>query len=189
MEIDKRELSRINIKFGKFFDPFLILAILFILTTSILAVNNLSPRTFSKEQMANVLGIQEDSEINFTLIRGNHNYITSENLEERGKNHFKYTTLVTKPPEGRVSKPIIQIDGLYEEKELKILLNYTNLNNAKISIFDESQDTSYILQKDSQNYSQNININQNTNNLYLVIENVRPVFFNQYIEINFFLNP
>ncbi len=189
MEIDKRELSRINIKFGKFLDPFLILAILFILTTSILAVSSLSPRTFSKEQMANVLGIQEDSEINFKLIRGSHNYITSENLEEISKNHFKYSTLVTKPPEGRISKPIIQIDNLYKEKELKIRLNYTNLNNSKISIFDESQNTSYILQKNSQNYSQNINIDQNTKDLYLVVENSRPVFFNQYIEISFFLNP
>lgn len=178
-----------NVKFGKFLDPFLILGILLILTVSILAVGSLSPRTFSKEQMANVLGIQEGDNVNFELFRGNHNYITSENLEELSKNHFKYTTVVTKPPEGRISKPILKIIGLQEDANLKVHLNYTNLNNSKISIFDESQNTSYIIQKNSQNYSQSIDVNQSTGTFYLVVENSRPVFFNQYIEINFFLNP
>ena len=187
--MDRREISRMNIKFGKFLDPFLILGILLILTVSILAVGSLSPRTFSKEQMANVLGIQEGDAVSFELIRGTHNYITSENLEELSKNHFKYTAVVNKPPEGRISKPILEIIGLQDAAQLKIHLNYTNLNNSKISIFDESRNTSYIIQKNSQNYSQNIDVNQNAGPFYLVIENSRPVFFNQYIEINFFLNP
>ncbi len=187
--MDRREISRINVKFGKFLDPFLILGILLILTISILAVDSLSPRTFSKEQMKNVLGIQEESIVDFELIRGNHNYITSERLDEISKNYFKYTTVVVKPPEGRISKPIIKIRGIQKDTNVKIHLNYTNLNNSKISIFDKSQNTSYILQQNSQNYTQNINLTQNSDTLYLIIENSRPVFFNQYIEINFFLNP
>ena len=186
--MDRREISRMNIKFGKFLDPFLILGILLILTISILAVGSLSPRTFSNEQMANVLGIQKGDAVEFELVRGNHNYITTENLEEISENHFKYTAIATKPPEGRISKPIIKIIGLQEDSILKTHLNYTNLNNSKISIFDESQNTSYIIQQNSHNYSQNIEVNQNTDTLYLVVENSRPVFFNQYIEINFFLN-
>jgi len=186
--MDRRELSRINIKFGKFFDPFLILAIISILTISVLSVRSLSPRTFSQEEVANVLGIQEHDEVSFELIRGQHNYITSEKLEEVAQTHYKYTTLVIKPTEGRISKPIVKLEGLKTNAILKAHLTYTNSNNSKISIFDESTNTSYILQKHSQNYSHNIEINEQSDTFYLVLENTKPIFFNQYIEIAFFLN-
>ena len=187
--MDRREISRINVKFGKFFDPLIILLIFVILTVSVLSVRNLSPRTFSQEQRDAVLGVQENGKVSFDLVRGNHNYITTENLEEITENHFKYTTLIKKPPQGRISKPVIKLEGLQEETEIKIYLNYTNLNNSKISIFSESNNTSYILQQDRQNYSQKFVSNQKSDLLYLVLENSRPVFFNQYLEINFFLNP
>ncbi len=186
--MDIRELRRINLKFGKFLDPFLILAIIAILTFSILSITNLSPKSFSQGQKANVLGVQDSTEISFELIRGAHNYITSEKLRQITPTHLKYTTLLKKPPEGRISKPIIKIEGLQEDAVLKAHLTYTNSTNSKISIFDKSRNTSYVLQDRLVNYSPNIKINSKTDTLYLMVENPKPILFNQYVEIAFFLN-
>ncbi len=187
--MDRRELSRINVKFGKFLDPFLILLVIMILTTSVLSIQNLKPRTFSKEQFAHVLGVQEENNVNLELISGDHRYITNESLKEINDTHYKYTAFVQKPPEGRISKPILKFKGINDEMELRTHLVYTNSNNSKISIFSESQNINYVLQEKKQNYTPNIQINSAKDTFYLVIENPTPIYFNQYIEVSFFLNP
>lgn len=187
--MDKRDLGRFNIKYGKFFDPLVILMIAVMITTPVLAVKNLSPRVLPADEISDVLGVQESEEsINFELIRGEHNYITSEKLKEISPNNFKYTTLVKKPPQGRISKPIIEIEGINKDAVLKTELMNSNSHNSKISVYDNSSETNYILQEKLNTYSQNIKVNKNTDTFYIVIENENPVLFNQYIELRFFLN-
>ncbi len=188
MEMDQREISRINMKYGKFLDPFMVICLVLVFTFSILSVRSLTPRSFSYEQRTNVLGVQqEEGEFNFELIRGQHNYISNENLKEISPTHYKYSAFVKQAPKGRISKPIVKFE-ISEEADLKAQLIYTNATNSKISLFDERKNTNYILQQNTQNYSPNINIREKSNTYYLVIENEKPLYFDQYIEVSFFLN-
>ncbi len=187
--MDKRDIDRFNIKYGKFFDPLIILVIVVMIATPVLAVKNLSPRVLPEGEISDVLGVQDGEEsVDFELIVGEHNYITSEKLNEISPSHFKYTALVKKPPQGRISKPIVEIQGLNKDAVLKTELMNSSSHNSKISVYDSSGDTKYILQEKLNSYSQNIKVNKNTDTFYLVIENENPVLFNQYIELRFFLN-
>ncbi len=186
--MDKRKVSRINMKYGKFLDPFVVIGLVLILTFAVLSVRSLTPRTFSYDQRPSILGVQQqEGEFNFKLIRGEHNYISNENLKEISSTHFKYTAFVKQAPKGRISKPIVEFE-ISEEADLKAQLIYTNATNSKISLFDERKNTNYILQENTQNYSPNINIREKSNTYYLVIENEKPLYFDQYIEVSFFLN-
>lgn len=185
--MDQREISRIKIKFGKFLDPFIILTTVLIILLSILSVRSLTPRAFLQQESPNVLGVEESfEEGSLELVQGEHNYITSETLKKTTSNLFKYTTIVKPRELGIISKPIIKIENV---ESLKIQLAYTNSTNSKISLFDKNNNTSYILQNLNQTYSPNIEINEKSETIYLLVENSKSVFFNQYIEINFFLNP
>lgn len=185
--MDKRDIERMNIKFGKFLDPFLMLAIIMIISISLLSVRSLSPRAFSQEEFNSVLGVQEKSKGEVNFVQGEHRYITSEELKQINPTHFKYTTFVKKPPKGRISKPILELEKFGSETTLRIQLTYTNSNNSKISIFDEKNKTNYILQEGNRKYTQDIKLN-NSHTLHLAVENTKPVFFDQYIELNFLLN-
>ncbi len=154
--MDKRDVERINIKFGKFLDPFLMLAIIMIVFVSLLSVKSLSPRTFSQEEFKSVLGVQDNSQGEINFVQGEHRYIASEELQQINPTHFKYTTFVKKPPKGRISKPILELEKFTSDATLRIQLTYTNSNNSKISIFDEKSKTNYILQEGSRKYTQDI---------------------------------
>lgn len=173
-------------KYGKFLDPFVVIGLVLILSFTVLSVRSLTPRSFSYEQRASVLGVQEE-EFNIELVRGEHNYISNENLKKINPTHFKYTAFIKQPPQGRISKPIVDI-ATGDEAEMKVQLIYTNASNSKVSIFDKHRNTNYILQKDTNKYSPNINVREKNNTYYLVIENEKPVYFNQYVEVAFFLN-
>ncbi len=185
--MDSRDLGRLNIKFGKFLDPVVIVLTIATIFVSIASVNNLSPRTFSKDEEKSVLGITTDNESKMLeLVGGEHNYITSENLKEITPENFQYSTLVKKRSLGKYSKPILNTKGT---KEIKVQLAYTNSNNSKISLVDEANGISYILQDKGVSYSPMITLNSNSKSIYLLVENSQNVHFNQYIEINFFVNP
>ena len=182
--MDQREISRLNMKFAKFLDPLIILTVVAIICTSVIAVFNLSPRAFSQKEALEILGV--DTEPKLELIHGGHKYITNENLQKISNNHFKYSTFIQERRSGKISKPIVKIQGT---QDLKIQIVYTNSKTSKISLVSESDKTSYLIQENTYSYSPNININSQTEEMYLLVENTKPVFFKQYIEINFFLNP
>ncbi len=184
--MDTRDISRLNIKFGKFLDPFLLLGALIIVFTSIIAIKSLTPRTFTGEKMPSVLGVTEETEDEpFQLIGGNHNYITSEKLEEISSNHFKYTTVINKKDAGVISKPIIKIKDV---KDFKAQLTYTNSTNSKVSLVDKTNNTSHLIKEKNNLYTPNIPLNDSSKEIFLLIEDDKSVFFKQYLEIHFFLN-
>lgn len=184
--MDKREILRFNLKFGKFFDPVIMLLIITILSVSILSFRNLSAQSLTQNET--VLGVQSENQPKIALIKGEHNHIHSEKLEQKSSNHFTYTCFVQKAPKGRISKPIFQLSNLEQEISFTAQVMYSNSRNSKISIFKEETNTTQILQKNGQQYTQNIEVDSNTEKLYLIVENERPVFFNQYVQIDFFLN-
>ena len=184
--MDKRDISRLNLKFGKFVDPLLLLFTLAIILTSIISVKNLTPRTFAGKEMPDVLGVEDRLEIGeINLIEGDHNYISSEKLEKTAENQFKYTSLIKKRDAGTISKPIILIKNT---EILKAKINYSNATTSKISLVDEGNNTSYIIKENNNLYTPEIPLNENSGEIYLMIEDTKSVFFNQYIEIDFFLN-
>ncbi len=184
--MDEREISRLNMRFGKFFDPILLLTTITVICISVLAVLSISPRTFSKQEITDVLGAKDESTgPNLELIRGEHEYFTSENLQKISDTHFKYSTFINKRPSGKISKPILKIQGA---SDTKIQIAYTNSNTSKIFLVKGDGDTSYLLQKNSISYSPNINFQNQSEEIYLLVENAKPIFFKQYVEINFFLN-
>ena len=184
--MDKRDISRLNLKFGKFVDPILLILTLAIIFTSVISVKNLTPRTFAGKEMPDVLGIEDGEEKGeITLIGKGHNYITSEKLEKTGDNQFKYTSLIKKREAGTISKPIILIK---DTELLKAKINYSNTTFSKISLVDKSNNTSYIIKENNELYTPDIHLNENSREIYLMIEDTKSIFFNQYIEIDFFLN-
>ncbi len=181
--MDKRKILRLDIKFGKFLDPILIVLLIFIFTITTLTVINLSPRDHS-EKNQKVLGVLSDtSPLNIKPVYGEHKYITEENLEQISPNQFKYTTFIKKNIKPRISKPIIQINNP-KHTQIKAYLTHTNTANSKISIVESK--TSYILKNQEKTYSQSIDIKEDQTIIYLLIENPYPILFNQYIEIQFF---
>jgi hypothetical protein len=189
--MDKRDLLRAERKFGKFFDPLVILLIICTFSVSILSLRSLTPRTFSNDaKQKNVLGLEEGVDIlKLEGIFGSHEYITSENFTQISPTHYKYTSLIKSTPAGRISKPVVKILHLDKEESLKIQLAYTNSNTTKISIVDKENNTRYILKEKGLTHFQSIDKMNTSKILYLSLENEKPVFFNQYLEINFFVNP
>jgi hypothetical protein len=185
--MDRRRIERMNLKFGKFLDPVLMLAIILVFVVSLLSVRNLTPRTFSQEMKETILGITEPNKtIPIKLILGEHAYITQEILTTINDHYFKYTAFVKKPLKGRVSKPIIEIQN---SESMKVQIQYINSNSSKIAIFQESKSTNHILQENNKVYMPEITFDQEKDTLYLSIENTKSVLFDQYVEIDFFLNP
>ena len=181
--MDKREILRLNMKFGKFLDPFVLLTIVGVICISILAVFSLTARTFPEQESTSVLGV--DTEPKIKLIQGKHNYITDEKLQKISEDNFKYTAFIQKRPSGKVSKPILHVNT---GDNLKADIIYTNSNTSKISLVNDRSKISYLMQENTHNYSPNIKLSSKEEIFYILIENQRPVLFKQYIEINFFLN-
>ncbi len=183
--MDKRKILRFNLKFGKFLDPILLLGILGIFAIAITSVFNLSPQTYSVSEL-DILGVADDSApITLKPIYGDHQYIRDENLDQISSSHFRYTTFVNKNMQSRISKPIIRMGQTDEDVGLVVHLVYTNAKNTRISIV-ESQ-TNYIIKEDRLKYSQKIVPENQVTTLYLVIDTDKTIFFDQYIEIDFFL--
>jgi len=182
--MDERDKARIDLKFGKFTDPFVIVMILTLVFLSILAVTNLTPQTHPSRG-EKILGITEDSRNHLELVEGKHNYIVEENLEQISKKHFKYTTFIKPNMQPRISKPILEINNDYKNMRSKVF--YSNDSNFRVSLIDIENEVSYLMIDQKERYTQNIPIQDTGPTLYLAIENTQPVFFSQYIEIHFFL--
>ena len=185
--MEERQKARINLKFGKFADPFAIVLILAICTLSILSVSNLTPQTHSTRG-DRILGVTEESKDYLQPIYGEHNYITEENLDRMSESHYKYSTFIKPNMKPRISKPILQInskDNNYQKLKSKTF--YSNDSNSRVSLVDANNNTSYLILNNGQRYTQNLPLEKTGSKLYLAIENTQPVFFNQYIEIHFFL--
>lgn len=182
--MDKREILRLKLKYEKFLDPIVLLGIICIFMITILSVLNLSPQTYQGQNLK-VLGvINESQSIHIEPVYGDHKYIEEEELKQISEDHFKYTALIKKNSQARVSKPIIHIVQNEEHKNLRAKLIYTNTRTPRISLVNEN--VSYILQEEETKYSQKINLKDKTSTLYLAIENNTPIFFDQYIEIHLF---
>jgi hypothetical protein len=183
--MDKRKFLRFNLKFGKFIDPILLLGILIIFAISITSVLNLSPKTHLISNL-DILGVADSSApITLKPIYGEHRYIRDENLEKISSSHFRYTTFVNKNMESRISKPIIRMAQSDEDVALIVHLVYTNARNSRISIVETQ--TNYIIKENGFKYAQKIMPENQVTTLYLVIDTEKTIFFDQYIEIDFFL--
>lgn len=182
--MDKREILRLNMKFGKFLDPILLLTIVGLVCISILAVFNLTARTHSAQEATSVLGVDTE-EPRMKLIQGKHSYITDEKLERISESHFKYTAFIQKRPSGKISKPILHIS---QGNALKVQVAYTNSNTSKISLVNDKSKISYLVQNKVQSLSPDIKLGNTEDIFYLLVENENPVLFKQYLELNFFLN-
>lgn len=180
--MDKREYKRLEMRGGKLLDPIMLIIIILILAITPLSFINLSPTTHEQTDK-NVLGVEaRDTEINIQKIVGRHKYIFNENLKQISKDNYKYTTQIKRNSGGRLSKPIFNVIAYGGNKSLDIKLSYINSKTPKISIVN--QKTNYILQDSQQKtYKQKLLLEKGSNKLYLLIENARPVLFDQYLEI------
>ena len=92
----------------KILEPFAIglLALLFIIPT--LTVINLSPIT-KKLQELNVLGVNTQDEVSFTLIEGTHDIFKNETLSRIEEGNYTYSCDLNKRTADNYSKPILEI--------------------------------------------------------------------------------
>lgn len=180
--INKREVKRFSLKFGKFFDPlglFLLIAF-FVLPT--LAVINLSPQTKS---LNSVLGAQSKKEVSIVLIGGVHEYIINEKLSTKSQDFATYTSRLLKRKAGEYSKPILQLQNTFSQDAVFEISGGTqNPTGATISIYMNNQE--YILQDSSgTNNTISITLPKNSkNDMYLRFNTQTEIQFGEDIEIN-----
>lgn len=189
--MDKRDIKRIQMKFGKFLDPFAIVAVVAIFSLSALSLVNLSPRTYTGFQKDVLGATTEETEFNVNIekVGGKHNYISNEQLNKISPTHYVYKAKISSMGTGQYSKPIFKIaaTGL-QSQNLDFELLYSDSSKTKISLMDKSSNISYVL-KDSNGkiYKQSTKVPNQETEYYLVLENPSYTFFDQIVEIRIFI--
>lgn len=189
--MDKRDIKRIQMKFGKFLDPFVIVVIIAVFSLSALSLVNLSPRTYTGFQKDVLGATTENSSFNVTIekVGGKHNYISNEILNKISPTHYVYKAKVGSMGAGQYSKPIFRISATgLQSQNLDFELLYSDSSKTKISLMDKASNISYILKdSDGKTYKQSTKVPSQETEYYLVLENTSYIFFDQIVEIRIFI--
>lgn len=179
--IDKREIKRFNMKFGKFLDPLALFLLIAVFVLPSLAVINLSPKSKSA---TNVLGAESKQEISTVLVGGIHDYIKEERIDFPNEKRVEYNSVLIKHSPGTYSKPILQITNSFNNDAIVNILGGTqNPTGSPIYLIVNNQE--YLLQ-DSSGDTQEVQVKlpqQSKNIVYLKLDTTTPLLFNEDISI------
>jgi hypothetical protein len=168
--------------FGKIFEPIGIglLALLFIIPT--ITVMNLTPITKKLEEL-NVLGVSTNSDLDITLVEGNHDSFISEDLY-KDEDVTTYVTKLSKLSSDSYSKPILEV--VNNSTDIKTIEYYgQTLTNTNSNIYLIWNEQSFLLQDDRGfTYPQDIDVYPGeTQVLFLSIESLTGVEFSEDFEM------
>jgi hypothetical protein len=179
--IDKREVKRFNMKFGKFLDPLALFLLIAVFVLPSLAVLNLSPRSRSA---TNVLGAESKEEVSTVLVGGIHDFIKEERIDFPNEKRVQYNSVMIKHNVGTYSKPILQVSNTFgNDATVNIQGGTENPTGSPIYLIVNNQE--YLLQDASGN-PQDISVKlpeQSKNIVYLKFETTTPLLFNENVSI------
>lgn len=179
--IDKREIKRAGLKFGKYLDPLGLFLLIAVFILPALAVLNLSPKA---KQTYNVLGAKSDKEISVIMVGGLHDYVRNERIEFPSSGSFKYSAKLLKHDIGEYSKPILQLSNTYERDQTVSVVGGTS-NPTGSPIYLLFRDKAYLIQDEAgiQNVVSIRIPKQSRESMYLQFNTLTPVLFDEEFEI------
>lgn len=190
----KRELRRYFNRYGKFVEPFMILALVMLFILPILSVKNLTPHTGKAPELnaenLNVLGVEVGNGQPFEIyeVGGMHNYIQNEKLTKLDSGSYQFSTKILLRKAGLYNKPILQVSNPTQD-DVTLELSLKDFENSSTQIGLLVDKTNFVLH-DSNGliYSHQITIKSGQNvTLYLDVRNEVAVNFNE--EITLLLSP
>lgn len=175
--IDKREIKRFSLKFGKFLDPLALFLLLAVFILPALAVINLSPKSQAR---TNVLGTKSKQDISVVLVGGTHPTVVNEKLSFPSDDRSEYSSTISKHEAGTYSKPIVQITNSYN-KSAKIDFYGQTENTTNSEIFLIVNEKEYLLQeKNGNTYPISLEVSEQTKSVvYLKIVSDIPQLFSE----------
>lgn len=185
-----RDLKLYTNRYGKFFEPLMVLTLLAVFTLPVISVLNISPRTKADPtpKQTDVLGIKAGfTGFEISKIGGQHNIIVSESLLSTSNTRFVYKANIQKRDRGNYSKPILKISNSGNEPlQLTFLLKPTT-SNSEIGIL--YGDTNYVLKdKDGNIYHHTSTPPVGEQFIYLSVKAGSDVNFSEQVEISIAVN-
>ena len=109
MYIGRNKKQQIVSKIGRFAEPFAlgVLCLLFIIPA--LTFSNLTPS--AKNIDSNVLGVQDEVDLEIQLVGGNHNIFQNEHFFKNSESLYSYDTKILSHTAGSYSKPVLYIEN------------------------------------------------------------------------------
>lgn len=178
----KRELKRIQSKFGKLLDPLGLFILLSLFILPALTIVNLSPKA---GRSVTVLGTESKPGVGVVLVGGVHDYIKDERISFPQDDIYTYNAQIIKHGTGRYSKPILQLTNFSDKDETLILSGNTQTPTGS-EIFLAIDEREYMIQNMSGDMiTEQAKIKGSTKPIvYLVIKTSTPLQFNEDIEVN-----
>lgn len=187
----KREFKRFAKKYGKFVEPFAILALIMLFILPVASVLNLSIDFKQNGRVKQeVLGVTSDSKVVLEKVGGIHPIIHNEKLLQSTENLYEYSANINKRPEGSYDKPVMVISNntIFDQK-VTFTLNQGVSSDTLIGL--SYNNTNYFLSTpQGETYPHILKLSQGESiRLSILIRNPNNVLFEDSISIGVRTSP
>lgn len=179
----KRELRRFSEKYGRTFEPFLVIAILVIFAIPILTVVNLTPETRAQKSN-NVLGVTDEGVLAINSVGGTHDVVKDETVKNEDDGSKTYSATIKAHEAGRVSKPVFEVvNNTGDAKTIRALARTEDSANLKVGVI--FNDTNYVLQDvNGEQFFHDFKLESGQKvTLYLTVESEKNMAFDEVVNL------
>ncbi|MCA9375023.1 hypothetical protein KC622_01690 [Candidatus Dojkabacteria bacterium] len=181
----KREIKRFANRYGKFLEPFAILAMIALFILPIASVLNLSIGFKQNDSVKQeVLGVTSDSKVLIEKVGGTHPVVYNEKLIQTSENVYEYSTYIRKRATGSYDKPILTItNNTLFDQEITFTLNKSDSTDTLIGVLYNR--TNYFLSApDGETYSHTLKLSPGQSMpISITLRNNANVLFDDSISI------
>lgn len=130
----KREIKRNVRKYGVFFEPLMVLALVILIVGPLLIVVNLSPQPSTPPLSEDdVLGVTDEKIPTIKLVGGTHTYINDERLAKDNNLVYEYFFTLLAREKGIYNKPVLQVSNPTDD-QITIRMNMTRNEPSKTQV-------------------------------------------------------